>query len=501
MTPPSRSETVLRRAGVVRIYEVHDRLVVLGRDGRGQELVGDSAVLARAVSSFFEEAHTVTELLEHLEIASGAPIGDPRVVHELVNLLTTAGVLEVVDPDDVSGGLPLRRHGPTRIVLGVTGAVATMHTPALVQALQRRGFTVRVVATENAMRFVTADALRALTHSPVVTSIWPETGEVGVPHIDLARWADAVVVCPASATTISRLATADHSCVLAATVLASHAPVLVVPSMNPTMYGAPGVQRNLEQLVADGMHVAHPATGLEMADPPRARRPLLGAAPPAAVIVQLVEAMLHGERARTRSPRSASDWDAFYRQHDERELPWQASDLDQDIAEALARAASSPASVLDIGTGLGTVAIACAERGHRVVATDLSAVALEQARARAPTAPVVWVQDDITATHLHTSFDVVIDRGCFHLLTPAERVGYAAAVVKLTAPSGTLLVKSLAGPEAEARGAWACSGTELQALLGPAFELLEERDSALPGPGQAPSAHLFVLRRTSFDAA
>src|SRR5690606_15613764 len=113
-----------------------------------------------------------------------------------------------------------RGPGP-RVVLGVTGAVAAMHTPALVQRLQARGFEVRVAATETALRFVRAEALEALTHRPVVHAIWPVDQVHVVPHIELAQWADAVVVCPASATTIARLATGDHSSVVAAIALAT----------------------------------------------------------------------------------------------------------------------------------------------------------------------------------------------------------------------------------------------------------------------------------------
>ncbi len=481
----------LRRARTVRIFEVADRMVVLARRGDGHELQGDSAALAREVLAFFEEPATFDALIVHLEELSGGPVEHPEVVQQLVQLLLGSEALERVG---ARADAPARRHAPVRVVLGLTGAVASMHAPSLVSTLQQHGFAVRVAATEPALRFVRTEALEALTHQRVVTSLWPADAELHVPHIDLATWADAVVICPASATTISRLATADHDSVVAAIALATRAPVLVVPSMNPAMYGSPGVQRNLTQLVADGMHVAHPSRGLEMADAPDRRTPLLGAAPSPAVVVQLLEAILH-RTPRAARPRSGPDWDAIYRAGEHGEPPWQSATIDDDIAQALGRGAPPPSSVLDIGTGLGTIAIECAQRGHRVVATDLSAVALERARARAGDRPVIWLEDDITASKLHGAFEIVIDRGCLHLLGADRTPAWAASVARLTAPDGLLLLKTLAPGDAEPRGAKPWSAGDLEALLGDAFTLEHEAASTLPGPTDAPAARLFVLRR------
>lgn len=180
-------------------------------------------------------------------------------------------------------GRPRRTAPGPRVVLGLTGAVASMHAPALVLRMQQRGFRVRVAATAGALRFVQAGALEALAHEPVVAGIWPADERLRVPHIELAEWADAVVVCPASATTISRLATGDHDSIVSAVALSTRAPVLVVPSMNALMLTSPAVQRNLAQLVTDGLHVAAPAAGIEVADHPEARMPAIGAAPPPSV--------------------------------------------------------------------------------------------------------------------------------------------------------------------------------------------------------------------------
>jgi SAM-dependent methyltransferase len=240
------------------------------------------------------------------------------------------------------------------------------------------------------------------------------------------------------------------------------------------------------------MHVAHPSRGLEMAEPPTMRAPLLGAAPPPAVVVQLLHAILRGA---TRRPRVAADWDAMYAMRFDHELPWQADTVDDDIAQALTRCPPPPSAVLDIGTGLGAYAIECARRGHRVVAIDLSAIALDRARALAPDAPIVWLEDDITATKLHGTFDIVLDRGCLHLLTPEQARGWAASIVRLAAPGGVLVLKTLAAGEAEPRGATPYGPRELEALLGDAFVLEHDAASTLPGPHESPAARLFLLRR------
>lgn len=482
----------LRRAHAVRIYEVGDRLVVLARDGRGHELVGDSAALAREVIAFAERARSHAEIVAHVEALTGAPLPDTTVLDELLALLLATATLERVGPP------PTRTvsHAPgPRVVLGLTGAVATMHAPALVQRLQERRFDVRVTATPEALRFVRTEPLEALTHHRVVADTWPTGDASHVPHIDLAQWADAVLVCPASATTVGRLATGDFGSIVSATALATRAPVMVVPSMNSAMHASAAVQRNLAQLAADGVHVVHPAGGLEVADAPHARVSTIGAAPPWATVVQLLEAMLLARGGR-RSAADAGDWDALYRRPS-RELPWHRDEPDDDIMAAIARVAPTPTSVLDVGTGLGTIAVACARAGHRVVATDVSAVALE----RAPQTPgVVWLQDDITASRLHTSFALVVDRGCLHLFAATDAARWAAAMARLVAPGGAIVLKTFDAAGAAGRSAHAYDAARLAALLDDSFTIESEQPSTLAGPEGAPSARLFVLRREPADA-
>lgn len=494
MSEEPRTEAKLRRAAIVRIYDVGEITVLLAKDGRGHELAGDSARLARAVLAFLEVPHTRFEIFAHLESLVGGPIEHAAVVEDLVAMLLGVEAIEPATPVAPRA----QRHGPAfRVVVGLTGAVASMYAPSLVQALLDRHWQVRVAATAEALRFVSTDSLEALTHHRVVSDLWPTDQALPVPHINLAEWADAVLVCPASATTIARLATGDYGSIVSAVALATRAPVMIVPSMNAAMYASPSVQRNLAQLVDDGVHVVHPVAGIEVADAPEERVPTLGAAPPSVVVVQLFDTMMRARAKRGElSPRGADDWDAVYRRPAD-DLPWHRDALDDDMLAELQRVAPGPTSVLDVGTGLGTFAVECARLGHRVVATDLSPRALERARGLAPDALVVWLHDDVTTSRLQATFSVVVDRGCLHLLTTDEARAYAATLQRIVAPGGHVLLKTLADTTAPSRGARAYDAARLLALFGDAFAVDAEHASTLPGPSETPAARLFVLRRTS----
>jgi SAM-dependent methyltransferase/3-polyprenyl-4-hydroxybenzoate decarboxylase len=487
----------LRRAPVVAIYDVGDVTVVLGREGRAHRFDGDSAHLVRAMLSILAHTHTRAALLARLAELAGAPIEDTGVIDEALALLLGAGAVERV-ADPTASSAPRPRAIAPRVVLGITGAVASAYTPSLLGQLLARGYAVRVVATPEAMRFVRAESIEALTHAPLVTAMWIGEGGLVVPHIALAQWADLVVVAPASATTVGRLAAGDFSSIVSAVALSTTAPVVVVPSMNTAMFDGAVVQRNLAQLVDDGMHVVHPAYGNEVAEQPAARTPILGASPPGAVIGRIVEAVLATHPRRTPGKDllgHADAWDEVYRGTPEDRLPWQTDTIDDDLAAHVDRLAPEPTDVLDVGAGLGGVAIACASRGHRVVAVDISAVAIERAAARAPAGAIVWLVADVTEGRIHGSFGLVIDRGCLHLLDAEGRRRYAHAAAQWCRPGGALLLKAHDDAAAASRGTQALSAAELQETFGPAFVLEAQHDSAMPGPGDRVGARLFVLRR------
>lgn len=486
MTDDTWLRATTRRAGLSRIFDVGGSTVLVGADGHGHELHGDSAQLARVVLDLLTAPLTGEDLVAKLESLTGATLPRPAVVGELLELLRAAGAIETATP---ARSRP-RPTGPgPRVLLGLTGAVASMHSPALVQHLQRRGFRVRVAATEGALRFVQREALTALTHERVATGIWPEDDELRVPHIELAQWADAVVVCPASATTLGRMANGDYGSLVAAIAQATRAPVMVVPSMNHAMLGSPAVRRNLERLIADGVHVVRTTAGIEVADRPDARTPAPGSAPPPSVVVPLVEAMLRRHGARPRRFPDAEDWDAMYRDHVPEALPWHDDASHEPLLATIERLAPPPASVLEIGTGLGTLAVALAQRGYRVLATDLSAVALSQARARAGDAPVIWLRDDVTDSRVRGRFELVVDRGCLPGLSGTQAEAWAKTVTDLVQPGGRLVLEVLAPEVAAARQLSPHDAASLAALLGPAFEPDGE-------PASTPYGRVHLLRRT-----
>lgn len=151
--------------------------------------------------------------------------------------------------------------GGKQIVLGVCGSIAAYKVAQLGRDLALAGALVDVILTEAAERFVGAATFQALTGRPVLTSMWalPEDGVVG--HVSLGARADAVVVAPATANTIARIAAGLSDDLLTTTLLATRAPVLVAPAMNPQMYEHPATQANLATLRARGYTVLEPGEG------------------------------------------------------------------------------------------------------------------------------------------------------------------------------------------------------------------------------------------------
>jgi len=480
-----------RRARVVRIYDTLDTTVLVGPDGRAHQLRAESAELANALLFFLLEPRSRQEIIEHVEALTGAELGEDSVVDQMLELLAGTGAIESVG-EEAQPPVSIRRH--PRVVLALSGAVNAMHAPGMVKRLLERSFEVRVAATKNALRFINTYAVETLVHHPVATDMFE--GETRVPHIDLASWADAVLLWPATGTTLSRLATGDYDSLVSAIALATSAPVVIAPSMNGGMYASSAVQRNIEQLVQDGMHVLHPSFGIEVADAPLERQQKLGPAPPIGVVVQLLETVVALRRAQQRYiPKSGQEWDELYGAQRLEQLPWYAEAADADLIELLDQLAPAKSFVLDIGTGLGQVAMAAAERGHQVVATDVSKCALEEAAQRAPTSPVLWLEDDITKSRIHRQFDVAIDRGCLHLLEPDAAARYAESIAALLRPGGFLLIKTHDVKEGDRHGTVPYTRAAIEQLLDSAFEIVEERDSDFPGPHETPSARLFALRR------
>jgi hypothetical protein len=279
----------LQRAPHVRIYERDDELTVLDDRGRALRLAGASRGIARELLEAFRGPADPQQVL--------ARIGPSRrkVAGQVLSSLVEGAVLV---PPPRSRAQPGAPAVGSKVVLALTGGVVAAHAPALTEMLLGRGFLVRAAATPSALRFVSALALEALTHEPVVRSRWPADASARVPHLSLAQWADVIVVYPATATTLSRIARGDCSSIVSAVAVSARVPVILAPAMNEAMLDAPSVRRNLEQLRADGFFIMHPSFGYEVAVAPAERTLRYGAAPTVQAVALVTEAVLHERHER-----------------------------------------------------------------------------------------------------------------------------------------------------------------------------------------------------------
>ena len=468
------------RAAIVRIVDHGESTTVIGPRG-ALRFDGDSAGLLRAVLDLHGSPLTRAELLTALAEQSGGEVPD-RPVDELMTLLEREGVLVV------PRAAPAKSFAiPRRIVLGISGAVAAVDAPVLVRGLQAIGCEVRVALTKTAQRFVSVAALQALTHHQVWRALWQRDEATPVPHINLAEWAELVLVWPASATTLARIATGDCSDLVSAIVTATRAAVVVAPSMNDGMYSSPAVQGNLETLRTHGRWLVHPTLGLEVAHRPEDRRPMYGPAAPPSAMLDIVRHLLVEIVPRPRLPQGEAGWERLWSTTPLDQMTWHADTVEPPLAAALEAHAGAGKRLLDLGTGAGKVAIAAARRGYRVTASDLAPSALGKARERAGALPILFVLDDITATRLDGRYDVAVDCGLLHCLPRDRWPAYAAAVTELVVPGGSLLV--IAHQPGADLGTTAVSSDDLAALL-PGFELV----AAVPTTLSGGEARLFELR-------
>ncbi|MEN6413659.1 MAG: bifunctional phosphopantothenoylcysteine decarboxylase/phosphopantothenate--cysteine ligase CoaBC [Veillonellales bacterium] len=148
-----------------------------------------------------------------------------------------------------------------KIVLGVTGGIASYKAVELVSRLKKAGASVHVIMTEAATKFVTPLTFREISGNPVVTSMWTESPAWNVEHIALANLADLFAVVPATANIIGKIANGIADDMLSTTIMATQAPVLLAPAMNSNMYLNAIVQQNLARLKQSGYHIIEPDWG------------------------------------------------------------------------------------------------------------------------------------------------------------------------------------------------------------------------------------------------
>jgi phosphopantothenoylcysteine decarboxylase/phosphopantothenate--cysteine ligase len=148
-----------------------------------------------------------------------------------------------------------------RILLGLSGGIAAYKSAELTRLLTQAGAEVRVVMTEAACRFITPVTMQALSGNPVHTDLWDASVPNNMAHIELSRGCDAIVVAPASADFLAKLALGLCDDLLSTLCLARECPLLLAPAMNLQMWGNPATQRNVKQLCADGVAILGPASG------------------------------------------------------------------------------------------------------------------------------------------------------------------------------------------------------------------------------------------------
>ncbi|MFV1921832.1 MAG: bifunctional phosphopantothenoylcysteine decarboxylase/phosphopantothenate--cysteine ligase CoaBC [Methylotenera sp.] len=147
------------------------------------------------------------------------------------------------------------------LVLGITGGIAAYKAAELVRLLVKAGIDVQVVMTEAATQFITPLTMQALSSKPVYTGMWDSNIDNGMPHIELSRNADAILIAPASAEFVAKLLHGRADDLLSTLCLARNCPLLVAPAMNKQMWENPATKRNFAQLRADDISIFGPGNG------------------------------------------------------------------------------------------------------------------------------------------------------------------------------------------------------------------------------------------------
>lgn len=147
------------------------------------------------------------------------------------------------------------------IVLSITGGIAAYKTPELVRRLKDQGANIRVVMTEGAKAFITPLTLQAVSANPVSDSLLDPAAELAMGHIELAKWADLLLIAPASADSIARITHGLANDLLSTICLATAAPIAIAPAMNQQMWHAAATQANIDTLIKRDVHIWGPGAG------------------------------------------------------------------------------------------------------------------------------------------------------------------------------------------------------------------------------------------------
>ena len=148
-----------------------------------------------------------------------------------------------------------------RIVLGVSGSIAAYKSPDIVRRLQDLGAEVRVIVTNGGREFVSERSLQTISKNKVHDNLWDKEAELAMGHIELAKWADVIIIAPASANTIAKLCHGRADDLLSTVILATEAKVMIAPAMNQQMFASSAMKDNLLLLRKRGMLTIEPGFG------------------------------------------------------------------------------------------------------------------------------------------------------------------------------------------------------------------------------------------------
>jgi cyclopropane fatty-acyl-phospholipid synthase-like methyltransferase len=190
-------------------------------------------------------------------------------------------------------------------------------------------------------------------------------------------------------------------------------------------------------------------------------------------------------------------WEEFYQANQLETMPWFNPELDADLERALDELGLQSGAALDLGTGPGTQAVQLTRRGFTVTATDISAAAIGQAQAKAGEEgpAITWVQDDILATRLDQQFDLIFDRGCFHVLTPEQRPEYVRTVSRLLRSGGYLCLKCMSRLQPGEVGPYRFTPEQVREIFGDQLAVLSIDDTVYQGTLDPPPHALFCVMR------
>jgi cyclopropane fatty-acyl-phospholipid synthase-like methyltransferase len=196
-------------------------------------------------------------------------------------------------------------------------------------------------------------------------------------------------------------------------------------------------------------------------------------------------------------------WEDLYREQEIETMPWFNPELDDDLEKALDELGLRSGSALDLGTGPGAQAIELARRGFTMTATDISeaAIRLASEKARKERLEITWVQDDILDTRLDRQFDLIFDRGLFHVLAPERRQDYVRTVSGLLKTGGYLFLKCFSRLQPGEQGPYRFTPEQIREIFGSRLSVLSIKETVYQGTlDPLPQALFCVMRKRKIES-